>query len=109
MLILPLVANQNTKAIFGGVSTGFALILVTSLQTALTIGVDSGVLYPYLKSVGVISSGSLFTRLDGLVYYLFFTTSLLKIVIGISVIKKCNIAPKLCNFLSFKKSRSNMI
>lgn len=103
VIVLPLIAKQNAKAVFCGVSTGFVLILIASLHTVFILGVGANVLYPYLKSVGVISSGSLFTRLDGLVYYLFFTTALLKMVIGISVIKKCNIAVKLCNCTCLKK------
>ena len=73
--------EKSQKPVYWGVATAVLLILVTALQTALTIGQNSGVLYPYLKSVGVISSGSLFTRLDGLVWFLFFAVSIIKVTV----------------------------
>lgn len=90
VVILPFWIGDESgiKTICGGVATAFLLLLVTALQVLLTFGQSDGVLYPYLKSVGVISSGSLFTRLDGLVWFLFFATALIKIAVCINAMLK---------------------
>lgn len=92
VVVLLFLANsqeRSVKPIFCGVALGFTALLLCLSQATLTLGNATDVTYPYLKAVGVISSGSLFTRLDGLVYFLFFVTSLIKMAICIKVIKKC--------------------
>ncbi len=69
-----------------GVAAGFLLLFISALQTGLTFWINNDVAHPYLKAVSVISSGSLFTRLDGLVWFLFFITALVKISICVKVI-----------------------
>lgn len=91
-LFLPLVAlstftqaeNQPPKSMFFGVIIGIFLLLVTMFQSALTLGTASN--FPYLKSVSTISVGSLFTRLYGLVWFVFFVTSVIKTVVCVKVI-----------------------
>ena len=76
----------SANPIFLSASTGFLVLILCLFQCALTLNYSSDTAYPYLKAVGVISSGSLFTRLDGFVYFLFFITSLIKITICIKTI-----------------------
>ncbi len=92
VVVLPFLTKcqgRSVKPIFSGVMLGFTALLLCLSQATLTLGNVADVAYPYLKAVGVISSGSLFTRLDGLVYFLFFVTSLIKMAICIKVVKKC--------------------
>ena len=90
IVVLPLLKQKGNKtAVFWGVAVGFFLILVANMQVVFTLGTRQDVLYPYIKSVGVISSGSLFTRLDGLVYFLFFVTALVKTVVDVNAMKMC--------------------
>ncbi len=79
--------NQSIKPTICGVSVGFLFVFIALFQSVLTLGANADAVYPYLKSVGVISSGSLFTRLDGAVWFLFFVTSLIKIAVCIKVVK----------------------
>ncbi len=91
VMLLPVFANVKDKPtlpIVLGVAVGFLVLLVCVIQSTLTLGDTSDIAYPYLKAVSVISSGSLFTRLDGFVYFLFFVTALIKITVCIKVIKK---------------------
>ncbi len=89
IIVLPLWVkpyNQSLKPLAFGVTGGFLLLGITTLQTVLTLGENFNVSYPYLKAVSVISSGSLFTRLDGLVWFLFFVSSVVKITICIKTV-----------------------
>ena len=74
------------KPIFWGTSTGFLVLILCLFQCVLTLNYSSDTTYPYLRAVGVISSGSLFTRLDGFIYFLFFITSLIKITVCIKTV-----------------------
>lgn len=78
--------NQSLKPLAFGVMGGFLLLGIATLQTVLTLGENFNVSYPYLKAVSVISSGSLFTRLDGLVWFLFFVSSVVKTTICIKTV-----------------------
>lgn len=80
--------TDNTKPMFLGTGAGVAGVLLCSLQSILILGADNDIPFPYLKAVGVISSGSLFTRLDGLVYFLFFVTTIIRITVCIKAIAK---------------------
>ena len=92
-LCLPLVAlssftsneNSRQKPLLFGVMTGVLLLFITMLQSVLTLGNVSN--FPYLKAVSTISVGSLFTRLDGLVWFVFFVTSVIKTVVCVKVIE----------------------
>lgn len=91
IMLLPFVADtqdKSIKPIVSGAAVGFAILLVCAVQVSLTIGNTKGISYSYLKAVSVISSGSLFTRLDGLVYFLFFVTAVIKITVCVKVAKK---------------------
>lgn len=88
--ILPFFINcskTSSKSLSIGLAVGFIVLFLCVMQAVLTLGDISDVAYPYLKAVGVMSSGSLFTRLDGFVYFVFFVTSLIKITICAKVAK----------------------
>lgn len=78
--------ETTTKTLFWGTTIGFVLIALCLVQVIFTLGTSAPAIYPYIKAVGVISSGSLFTRLDGLVYWLFFSLALIKSTICLKVI-----------------------
>ena len=89
IVVLPLFTqfkNQNFKSVLLGTIAGFLALILCLFQAVLTLGETRGISYPYLKSVSVISSGSLFTRLDGLVYFLFFVTALVKTVVCVKTV-----------------------
>lgn len=89
-VILPFFIFTNTKTnkkpLYIGIAIGFALLFACSLQSTLTLGFAPNIDHPYIKAVGIISSGGLFTRLDGLVYFLVFTSSLINASICIKTI-----------------------
>lgn len=82
-------ADLTIKPVFWGVVTGFAATFLCLIQTILTVGLNQDIPFPFLKAVGVISSGSLFTRFDGLVYFLFFAVSILKITVCVKAVVRC--------------------
>ena len=75
------------KSLSFGLAVGYTVLLLCVIQVVLTFGSIGGITYPYLKAIGVMSSGSLFTRLDGFIYFVFFVTSLIKITICAKVAK----------------------
>lgn len=79
--------NQRlpTKTLLSGVWLGFASLALCTAQSVLTLG-SANFDYPYLSAVSVISSGSLFTRLDGLVYFMFFAFATVRVTICIKVV-----------------------
>lgn len=70
--------SMPAKPMFFGTLSGFLVLFLCLLQSVLTLGLVPDIAYPYQKAVSIISSGSLFTRLDGLVYFIFFATSITK-------------------------------
>ncbi len=78
--------NIPKKPLVLGALAGFLLLLLCLTQSVFTLGFADNISYPYLKAVGVISSGSLFTRLDGFVYFIFFITSLTKITVCVKTV-----------------------
>lgn len=71
-----------------GVAAAILILLATMLQAGLVLGCDTNVTYAYLRSVSIISVGSLFTRLDGIVWFLFFVTSTIKCAVCIKIATK---------------------
>lgn len=76
-------ANKKAKTadICGGLSMGFLILLITTIQSVFVLGNSGGYEFSYLYAVSVFSSGSLFSRLDGFVYFLFFATVTVKIAV----------------------------
>ncbi len=70
----------KVKSTFFGVLLGFALLVFCFLQSLLMFG-KSAVCYdyPYLAAVSAYSSGQLYIRQDGFVWFIFFAASVLKI------------------------------
>lgn len=73
------------KTIFCGVGVGLLSLALCSAQVILTLG-NINYNYPYLYAVSIISSGSLFTRLDGFAYFLFFVFAVIRITICLKTI-----------------------
>lgn len=87
-LILPVFVNNvspRAKSSFLGIAAGFVGCAVCFLQAALTFG-NMDINFSYLHAVGVLSSGSLFTRLDGLAYFLIFAGCVVRIAICVKAI-----------------------
>lgn len=76
----------KTADICGGLSVGFLIFLFTAVQSVFVLGNSGGYEFSYLYAVSVFSSGSLFSRLDGLVYFLFFATSTVKIAVCVKLL-----------------------
>ncbi len=73
-----------------GIGIGFILLGICLLNTVLLFGINlsSTLDYPYSSVGSTVTFGDLFTRLDGLLYFVYLATSLVKCVVGILVIKK---------------------
>lgn len=69
----------SVKSTLLGTAFGFFVLFICTAGCILTLGKATNTNYPYLDAIGVISSGSLYTRLDGIIYLLFFITSMVKI------------------------------
>lgn len=78
--------EAHQKTLFFGVSAGFVATALCLVQSILVLGTASDSDYPYTKAVGVISSGSLFTRLDGLVYWVFFAAVLVRTAVCLKTV-----------------------
>ena len=72
--------NCKKTICIGGVS-GVLVLLGVMFQTLLTFGAQISTPLVYINAVSVISVGSLFTRLDGLVWFVFFATSITRCMI----------------------------
>lgn len=83
MFVLPFFISEGTcqKMVFLGVLSGAFVLFAVTLQTLLTLGEAFDTPFAYLKAVGIISVGSLFTRLDGLVWFVFFVTAIIRGII----------------------------
>ncbi|MBQ8267574.1 MAG: hypothetical protein IJZ21_04235 [Clostridia bacterium] len=78
--------KAKTAEIFGGLGIGFIIILITAIQSIFILGNTGEYEFAYLDAVGAFSSGSLFSRLDGLVYFLFFATATVKIAVCVKTL-----------------------
>ena len=78
--------NACAKQITIGASLGFFATAICLLQLVLTLGTSANQEYPYFKAMGIISSGSLFTRLDGFGFWLFFVCALVKSTVCIKIV-----------------------
>ncbi len=93
MILLGLFSEQeNIKASIGvfGVVLGLVVFMICLLNTVLLFGIEfSGLLdYPYASAGSTVTFGNLFTRLDGLIYFVYLTTCIVKCLVGVLVIKK---------------------
>ena len=93
-LVLPLAVlpffyakdSISVKPTLCGVLFGALLLFTVVVQSNLTLGTRFDISYSYYHSVGVISFGSLFTRQDGLVWFVFFATALVRSIVCAKVI-----------------------
>lgn len=78
--------KSYTNPLVLGTAAGFFVLALCLAQSVFTLGFASNIPYPYLNAVSVISSGSLFTRLDGFAYFIFFAAAIIKIVLCIKAV-----------------------
>ena len=83
MFVLPFFISEEKcqKTVFLGVLSGFFILFAVTFQTLLTLGEAFDTPFAYLKTVSITSVGSLFTRLDGLVWFVFFVTAITRGII----------------------------
>ena len=74
------------KASALGLVAGFVTLFICWGQSVLILGAANNIPYAYMRAVGIISTGSLFTRLDGLVYFVYFVSAITKATICIKTI-----------------------
>lgn len=75
--------KPNCKNIFCGTAFGFVAIFIITVQTVMILGKNANYNFAYFYAVSVYSSGSLFSRVDGLVYLIFFVSALTKTAVCI--------------------------
>ncbi len=79
------------KAGFAGIILGYFLLFLTVSGSVLLFGAPlAGELdYPYSFAVSTVSVGRLFSRLDGLSYYLYFICALCRVSVCLFTLKFC--------------------
>ncbi len=91
--------KANAKNTFFGVALGLVLAGVCLLQTALVLGTTAATQQlPYLTAVSAYSSGNLYIRQDGFVWFAFFSTATIKTALCLKAVwgivkkiyKKCD-------------------
>jgi hypothetical protein len=91
--LLPILAKTNgikKSANIIGVAVGCLLFGVCILNSVLLFGFPfASVLdYPYSSAGSTVTFGNLFTRMDGLLYFVYLASSFVKCIVGIEIIKK---------------------
>ncbi len=91
--ILALYAKQHKTSLpvaLTGVCVGNVFLLISIFNAILLFGAQmSGELdYPYAMAISTVTFGSLFSRLDGFSYFIYFVTALVKITVCIKTAKK---------------------
>ncbi len=70
--------TRQSAVVFGG-AVGFGLVFIALLQSVLMLGDTAQCYsYPYLKAVSAYSTGQLYIRQDGFVWFVFFAATLIK-------------------------------
>ena len=92
-ILLPIIAKANYigKGVnIISVALGCVLFGVCILNSVLLFGVDfaSELPYPYSAAGSTVTFGNLFTRMDGLLYFVYLVSSFIKCSVAIIVIKK---------------------
>ena len=75
------------KTLTLGLSFGFFLLGIAILLSVMIFGAElSGRLdYPFFSAVSTVTIGKLFTRMDYLAYFIYFSSALIKITICLFV------------------------
>ncbi|MBO4468047.1 MAG: hypothetical protein J5766_01970, partial [Clostridia bacterium] len=81
--------KPSLKTEIVGISVGMALLCVCFLSGILTFSptVAAEMKDAYSKSISVISVGELFTRMEGVAYFIFFFSALIKTVVAAFSVK----------------------
>lgn len=84
------VALTNGKAktlnILGGTALGLLGILIVLIQSIVVLGAATDYNFSYFYAVSAFSSGNLFYRLGGIVYFVFFAATIIKIAVCIRTV-----------------------
>lgn len=82
--------NARVSVGFCGLGLGFCALAICILNSVLLFGIEfaGGLKYPYSLAGSTVTFGNLFTRMDGLLYFLYMASVLIKCGVGIMVIKK---------------------
>lgn len=91
--VLTLFAKQNKTpktVMISGVCIGSAFLLISIFNSLLLFGpaLSGELSYPYASAISTVTFGNLFWRLDGLCYFIYFVTAVIKIAVCVSVVKK---------------------
>lgn len=86
--------NFNKKSASLGVLIGFLSLLLCLAQSFLTLGNNFNSEFIYIKSVSVISAGSIFTRLDGLAFFVISAAQTVNVTVCLKAIKHSVVAFK---------------
>ena len=80
--------NGRARALnmLGGTALGLFNILIVLIQSIAVLGFATDYDFPYFYAVSAFSAGNLFYRLGGLVYFVFFSASVIKIALCIKAI-----------------------
>lgn len=94
-LILPIYSleamrNVKKKTLICGLLSGMGILLLCILNSLLLFGAElsSEMPFPYAAAISTATFGSLFSRLDGFAYLIYFSACLIKTSTCVSVIKK---------------------
>ena len=72
-----------------GVAAGAVMLCAVLTNTMLLFGPElSGELkFPYASAISVITIGELFTRMDGVSYFIYFASTLVRLTVDVSIIR----------------------
>lgn len=71
--------RANMGSISAGTGIGLLLVLLCALQSLLVLGGSAADYeFPYLTAVSAYSSGQIYIRLDGFVWFIFFSATIIK-------------------------------
>ncbi|MBE6750186.1 MAG: hypothetical protein E7560_03390 [Ruminococcaceae bacterium] len=90
-LNLSLFGKLRTKTALVGIFSGISALGICVMGAVLLFGAElSGRLdFPFASAVSTVTMGRLFTRMDGLSYFVYFATALIKTVVCANVVKFC--------------------
>lgn len=93
IILLPFCTANRTRAKSSatGILTGYILLILCISSSLLLFGplFAARIEYPYTAAVSTVSVGRLFTRMDYFSYFIYFTSSVIRITVCIHTVKEC--------------------
>ncbi len=93
IILLPFCTTNKTRAKSSatGILTGYILLILCISSSLLLFGpvFAARIEYPYTAAVSTVSVGRLFTRMDYFSYFIYFTSSVIRITVCIHTVKEC--------------------